>query len=556
MILDELKRKGINSTEKVIDYLNRNQNGLYFLPEYLANLIAEIAKANSPKSLINLKSNIGEILSKCSDIENILGLEINVENVELATYLNPNISFENTNPINYETEKRYDSVICFPPLGQKIEINGRKTPAEKLYISKSLELLNDKGTAIFVLPNNFLTAPIFEDLRSQILSDFGIKRIIALPQGIIRNTGIELSIIEISKNPIEKTNFYAFKNTILDKSAIMNNASDFTVSKDYLTERWDYSFHNPKHKKYEEQLNENETKKIEELVEITIGVPFKSDERLNSGNYQIVSPRNIANGIFESSTNDSFIQKTDLNNREQKAILKDGDIVFPRFYRDKIGVYVHSSNDNSFIANQHLIILRGKNADYVATYLNTENGISLFNQQIKRHARGNMIPTISLADLKNIQIPILPIADLELASKRKLEKLSYAELLKINDKYVSLKAEFALLKSEKTISAHEAQLNSMQNILNEVLNNQKNISDKLDNIKSTLSELSNDFKEIKNLPRDIEEKIARLNENLDSKLSNLLQDQKQIDFYIQEIKRWFDFYDILELKSQKYLPEA
>jgi hypothetical protein len=48
------------------------------------------------------------------------------------------------------------------------------------------------------------------------------------------------------------------------------------------------------------------------------------------------------------------------------------------------------------------------------------------------------MPTISISDLKNIEIPILPIEDLELASKRKLEKLSYAELLVIKEKYENL----------------------------------------------------------------------------------------------------------------------
>ena len=47
---------------------------------------------------------------------------------------------------------------------------------------------------------------------------------------------------------------------------------------------------------------------------------------------------------------------------------------------------------------------------------NVINNSYLFNQQIKRHARGGSIPIISIQDLTNIQIPILPIADLEYAT--------------------------------------------------------------------------------------------------------------------------------------------
>lgn len=556
MIIDELKEKGINTTERVVEYLSQNNNGSHFLPENLAELIAEIAKSSAPRSCINLNSNIGEILSKCVEIEKRLGIEINAQNIEIANYLNPKVDFDNSNPIKHNAHTKYDVVICFPPLGKRISINGRKEQSEILYISKSLELLNENGTAILLLPNNFLTAPVYEEIRSEIIENYGIKQIISLPQGVIRSTGVELSILEINRQTIEKTKFFAVKSKNLKPSEIVGKSADFEIPKDSLRERWDYNFHNPIHKKYEEQLRNYETRKIEELVEITMGVPFKSEERIELGNIQILSPRNIANGKFEPSDNDKYLNKSEFNNREEKAILKDGDIILPRFYRDKIGVYIHNSYKNKLIANQHLIILRGKNAEYVATYLNTENGINLFNQQIKRHASGNVIPTISLRDLKSIQIPILPIEDLELASKRKLEKLSYEELFKLNEKYISLKSEFNNLKKENIISAHEAQLSSMQETLNEVLSNQKEIATKLDGIKSTLVELTNDFKQIKDLPRDIDEKIIRLNENLDSKLDNLLKDQKQIDFYIAEIKRWFDFYDILETKSQKYLPEA
>ena len=557
MTIDELKEKGLDNMESVIKHYSRNRNGLYFLPGNLTELIAEIAKSNSPKSCINLNSNIGEILSKCDGIENRLGIELNAQNVEIAKYLNPNLVFNNSNPLYHNTLKKFDIVICFPPLGQRIEINGRKEQSEKLYISKALELLNENGIAILLLPNNFLTAPVYEDIRNEILRNYGLKLIISLPQGVIQSTGRELAILEISKQiTIEETNFLAIKSTNFNPLDIIIKEADFKISKDTLIERWDYNFHNPVHKKYEEQLKNFETRKIEELVEITIGVPFKSEERINSGNFQILSPRNITNGKFEPSENHKYINKSELNNQEEKAVLKNGDIVFPRFYRDKIGVYIHSSNGDNLIANQHLIILRGENAEYVATYLNTENGINLFNQQIKRHARGNKTPTISLKDLRNIKIPILPIVDLELASKRKLEKLSYEELLNIKEKYNSLKSEFNTLKKSNSISAHEAQLNSMQKTLEEVLKNTTVIENKIDDIRYTLVELTKDFKQIKDLPREIEVKILHLNENLDRKLENLLKDQKQIDFYIKGIKRWFDFYDILEVKSQKYLPEA
>lgn len=560
MTIDELISKNIKTLADFELLKNRSrQEGLFFVPDIISNIIADIAKVKNSKNAIVLNSNYGEISSKLAEIENIISIDINANNVELSKYFYPELTFINSDPLNYSITDKFDFVVTFPPLGQRLETNGRRTSSEILYIEKALELLNENGYAIFILSSSFLTAPIFAEQRNLILNKFGLRKIISLPQGTIRNTGIELSILVLTKTTASTTKYYTYINGFNINTAKPN----FSVSRDELSERWDFNFHNPKNQSYQEQLNENETKKIGDLVEICLGIPFNQDERKPSGNYKILSPRNILNGFLEETPSDNFVEKNSLNAREQKAILKKGDILFPRFNREKVSIYVHNSDDNKFIANQHIIILRGKNAEYVATYLNTDSGLNLFNQQINRHARGAVLPTISIQDLTNIQIPILPIANLEYASKSKLEKLSYDQLLEIKEKYDLLKIKYSSLKKEKVVSPHEEQLQSMQNTLQQVLANQQehtqkltNIENKIDDIKTVIFNLSVDFKEIQDLPREIEEKISRLNKKLEEQISNLHFEQKQIDTYIKEIKNWFEYYDLLETKSQKYLPEA
>jgi len=560
MTIDELTSKNIKTLADFELLSNRGrQEGLFFVPDTISNIVADLANISNPKNAIVLNSNYGEISSKLTEIESLVSIDINANNIELSKYLNPKLTFINSDPLSYSLSDKFDFVVTFPPLGQRLEIDGRRTSSEILYIEKALELLNENGYAIFILSSNFLTATIYTEQRNIILNKFGLSKIISLPQGTIRHTGVELSILVLSKFNTSKTDYYTYTNGFKINTAKPN----FSVSKDELKERWDFNFHNPKNQSYQEQLNENETKKIGDLVEICLGIPFNQDERKATGNYKILSPRNILNGFLEETESDNFVEKDSLNTREQKAILKNGDILFPRFNREKVSIYVHNSDDNKFIANQHIVILRGKNAEYVATYLNTDSGLNLFNQQIKRHARGVALPTISIQDLTNIQIPILPIADLEYASKSKLEKLSYDQLLEIKEKYDLLKTKYSSLKKEKVVSPHEEQLQSMQNTLQQVLANQQEhtekltiIESKIDDIKTVILNLSVDFKEIQNLPREIEDKISRLNQKLEEQISNLHFEQKQIDTYIKEIKNWFDYYDLLESKSQKYLPEA
>lgn len=561
MTIDELNSKNIKTLTDFELLTNRGrQEGLFFVPDAITKIVAYLANISNPKNAIILNSNYGEISSRLSEIENLVSIDINSNNIELSKYFNPELTFINSDPLNYSISDKFDIVVTFPPVGQRLEFNGRRTSSEILYIEKSLDLLNKNGFAIFIISSNFLTAPVYDEQRILILNKFSVNKIISLPQGIIRNTGIELSILVINNsNVVSNTDYYLVNSDFDIKSTIPN----FSVSKEELTERWDFNFHNPKNQKYKEQLDEIETKKIGDLVEICLGVSFNQDERKAKGNYKILSPRNILNGLFEETSNDNFIEKDTFNTRELKAILKKGDILFPRFNREKVALYIHNYDDNKFIANQHIVILRGKNAEYVATYLNTDSGLGMFNQQIKRHARGVAFPTISIQDLKNIQIPILPIADLEYASKSKLENLSYEELLDIKQKYDLLKTKYSDLKNEKAVSQHEEQLQSLQNTLQQVLSNQLEhtqkltiIESKIDDIKTVIFNLSVDFKEIQNLPREIEEKISRLNKKLEDQISNLHFEQKQIDTYIKEIKNWFDYYDLLESKSQKYLPEA
>lgn len=560
MTIDELKSSNVRTLTDFEFLINRGrQQGLFYVSDTISNIVADIANLTNPKNAIVLNSNFGEISSKLNGIENIVSVDINSNNVELSKYLNPDLTFINLDPLNYSISDKFDFVVTFPPFGQRLEFNGRRTSSEIFYIEKALDLLNENGVAIIILSSNFLTAPIYADIRNLIRIQFGLSKIIKLPQGTIRNTGIELTVLVIKKSNVLKTDFYSLISNFEIKTATPN----FTIPKEQLTERWDFNFHNPINQKYQELLNESETKRIGDLVEICLGIPINQEERQTKGNYKLLSPRNIVNGNLEETSNDNFIEKDNFNTREEKAILRKGDILFPRFNREKVAVYVHNSDEGKYIANQHIVILRGKNAEYVATYLNTDSGLNLFNQQIKRHARGAALPTISLQDLANIQIPILPIADLEYASKSKLEKLSYNELLEIKTKYDLLKTKYSSLQNERTVSPHEEQLQSMQFTLQQVLTYQQehilrltNIENKIDDIKTVILNLSSDFKEIQNLPRDIEERVSRLNKKLEEQISNLHFEQKQIDTYIKEIKNWFDYFDLLEAKSKKYLPEA
>lgn len=246
-------------------------------------------------------------------------------------------------------------------------------------------------------------------------------------------------------------------------------------------------------------------------------------------------------------------------------------------YIPKIGTSLVASDINSAkIKHQNLfqVVLKSEivTAEYLALFFRSDLG----KQILKSLTSGSFIPNINKSDIEEcvVSIPKLEEQNLLILTNQKLSKLQETvEQLKtelslnpknanvILDKFESIHGPLKQLSVEDEISRLlRKQVQSLQSTLteqhNEVITKLDNIDNKIDNIQAILSNLSNEFNTIKLLPREIEDKISRMSKSIDSQLSNISQEQKQLDFYIQEIKKWFDYYELLESKSRKYLPEA
>ena len=430
MITELLEDDSINNLNDLGKVINQQRSGMYFLPNNLTDFVATIIKKTNPKSCINLNSNLGEILSKLKDIDNSIGLDLNTDNIKVSKHFNPEIKFENINPLNFQTDEKFDTVITFPILGQKIEVSGKTRFSEELYIEKALDLINENGKAILILPEIFLRGSAFKEMRSTIMATTKIERIIDLPKRLIGSPLFGHSIIVLNKRYDGLVNFSKINEVNFTNYTEILNKQDFSIETCNLAERWDYFFHNPSNKEYEKELEPYKTQAVSELVEIVRGVPISSDKRNENGELLLLNWKSISNGELRLSTDEEFIDKKGLSKREQNAVLKIGDIVLRSILTKKQGFYLHSDPEKKIIAPSNSLILRGENAEYVATYLNTASGIKLFNQQIDRHVIGLVL---NIKDLQNIQIPILPLDYLKFASKSKLEKLQNQDLFIIKE---------------------------------------------------------------------------------------------------------------------------
>ncbi|TXD50454.1 MULTISPECIES: N-6 DNA methylase [unclassified Polaribacter] len=555
-LLDELKSQPKDfDKDEIIDFLASNQHFAYHSTQNdISWLMAQIGQLYKPQKIVDLSCGLGNILFHI-DYCNSEGFEIDKNIVDIANFISPTIKITNVDSLEYEHDEKYDAIISHFPFG-RTQINGRKDNFENVFITKSLDLLNKEGVLICLVPERLLYANNNEIFRENIIDENYLKGIISLPSGFFQKTAIKMSILIIEKNKSEKaTHFIQYSNSEETLNNFINNKSGFFIEKELLQKRRDTNYHHPKHSILEESLNNEETKRISELSKVIVGYNRQVIKK-EKGDFLLLQPRNIKNGLLSIFDSNSFLDKSDLNNRTDN-ILKEGDIVIPRMFNDFKKLYIYEGNSQPSVAGPHLIILRSQNNEYLRTYLTTIEGRELFNQQIQRNIKSGTMPLISVNDVKNFRIPILPIEDIHLLTKDNLGTLSQIQLKEIKDKLEKSNQLNSNLKEENlTLKARVSLTNEMISKLDLLINKTEIIESKIDKVLDQITILTQDFQKIKNLPRDEESKILRMQQQLDDKLNLLLKEKLGIKGYIDEIKIWFELWEMLEPESKKFIPQA
>lgn len=555
-LLNELKSQPKDfDKDEIIDFLASNQHFAYHSTQNdISWLMAQIGQLYNPKKVVDLSCGLGNILFHI-DYCNSEGFEIDKNIVDIANFISPTIKINNVDSLKYDYDEKYDAIISHFPFG-RTQINGRKDNFENVFIEKSLQLLNKDGVLICLVPDRFLYSTNIENLRKKIIEENHIKGIISLPSGFFQKTAIKMSILIIEKNQSkEATHFIQYSNSNETLNNFVIHKSGFFIDKEKLNKRWDTNYHHPKHLMLEDAFNNEQTKRISELSKVIVGYN-RAARKKEKGEFLLLQPRNIKNGLLTIYDNNSFIDKSDLNNRTDN-ILREGDIVIPRIFNDFKKLYIHEKNSQPSVAGPHLIILRSQNNEYLKTYLTTIEGRELFNQQVQKNIKGGTMPLISVNDVKNFRIPILPVEDIRLLTKDNLGTLTKIQLEELKEKLEKSNQLNSELKEENlTLQARVSLTNEMISKLDLLIDKTDVLDSKIDKVLDQIEILSKDFQKIKNLPRPDESKILRMQQQLDDKLNLLIKEKSGIKGYIDEIKVWFELWEMLEPESKIFIPQA
>lgn len=553
-LLAAIKASGVYITkDEILEFVvNDYRIQLHTTPNSISKLISLLSQSNHPKSAVDICCGTGNILYYLqNEIDDLTGVEI-VENVvELTKYFIPDLCIITADSFKYAFTRTYDLVVGNIPFGMRIEFDGKRIPVEEAFLRKAHELLTDDGRAIMLVPYSVLLGEQFQNFRNDFVNY--LQEIIALPSGIIRNTQIKTALLVLTKNQskdVKLSQLQQFEN--LNKE--YEDATHIIYHKEKLIERWDPEFHLSMENSFYKEPESFHTKELQDLAEIIKGKMIPADKLQLQGDYLYLKPIHIQKDRLNLNNRLEYIPKHALRESDYRYILQSGDIVISTILND-LKMYIYQTFDVPAIASTNIVIIRSSNQDYILSYLQTDEGKRIFKTQAEDLRQGAIIPHLSIKDLAGIKIPILPVSDLNSFGDVRISHSTAVCLRDALEQLRELKSKVQLLEKEKeNISDFKT---FIENRFNRLESQVEVVKNKLDDLLPILNELKTDFDHIQKLPREKEEKLFKLSQKIDAKFDSIYKkEQNTIENYIEEIKRWLDLWELLDLQSQKFLPIA
>jgi hypothetical protein len=622
-ILRLIESSAAKPSPKQILHLLQEQSeytGIRILPRETARLMAAIGKQYSPHTIIDINCRVGQVLHYCTYAQTRLGIDRNPQLIRLASYLYPKVKFMAGDILNYEIDpdfnlipseqvapeqaqlplplddtstqlirRAFDLIITALPFGQRIRHGGRNEPFEKLLLERALNLLGDEGVVVVLSPVNILTASLYEAFRKQVLQHFALDMVASLPAGTLLHTSVPSCILVIRNGKPNDTVYLAEyqRNTpeIIDN--LRNGTGSLQIPLNRIHNRWDRHFFDPRFDEIDAILQGENVKRLDDISKAIIrGYPFKSDERHEAGDYLILTPRRFRQGRIETrTTKRDHYATANASERFKRCIVQEGDILVGLI--SDPAVYIYKEDDPPAVAGSNVAIIRSHDSKYIGAYLQTTAGLNLFLSQADRKTAGATIRYLTIRDLKNIRIPILPLADLYAVSDEGIHTASVDEL-------EALKQELALPRQRLVdLATHQAdvdkptphlirealavyQAQDLQSMAQEsllphqILAFASFVDERFNRVDAALQALHAkaeqilalvqrnqlEIRRIKRTPRCEEEKLLRIYSGLNDIVDWVVNQRRTMQEYTEIVQHWLERWEILHKASQQFLSSA
>jgi hypothetical protein len=187
------------------------------------------------------------------------------------------------------------------------------------------------------------------------------------------------------------------------------------------------------------------TRRIEELATVVAGFSPRRIERRKAGQYLLIGGRNIRDGALVTTDADSYVDFFDRQSF-RRAIAEPGDIIVSTLF-DRRKVYIFQESDPPSVVNSSCAIIRSATqGNYIISYLRTLTGQQDFLAKAAQATGGRFIPRVSVGDLAQIEIPILPFSELTRLTDSRIQDSTSDELAELKGQLESKEDQIQQLK--------------------------------------------------------------------------------------------------------------
>lgn len=394
----------------------------------------------------------------------ILLLQIIQQDMELGGIIQPKELFEN---------QLFDRILTMPlwrPSSNTMEDFPERTSLSKLEVPESkiadgewheilfnLSLLDRNGKMVTLITNSTLANNLSVKTRQALVEKGYIESIIELPDRLLENTGIELYAVVLSYGNkgikfLDASQFYTEqrRRKDIDVTTVLENLDNPEVCRFESIESIAREGYNLLPKRYTLKTNIIDGVPLGEICNISRGLVISSKELddfvtdIDTGVRYLYTKDTDGDAVDYSQS--PFI---DVEKLKRKFTLLDNDTwLLGRTSPFKSNMLYVEGNDK-LVANGNqfsiTILPKYKNQyllPYLALYFNSKAG----REQIERFAVGQLIKSLSLKDLKTLQIPKVSI-------ERQKEVVNRIRMIETEIKTV--KEELKTLNRQKELIVEE-----------------------------------------------------------------------------------------------------
>jgi type I restriction enzyme M protein len=344
-------------------------------------------------------------------------------------YDNVEVLIANIYELNF-LNKRFDLICACPAFGVRALAADRNFMCreQEMVALENLSLhLEGNGRLVIILPGRITFASgKVNDLRQFIQTNYTIKEIDELPEGSLRFTGIKIYMLDIENTRPEDDDVIIRRYSASKKNQMatvegLEIKDDTFVMMQELQDQGNWSVDRIFAQQDEDYLKFMESTVHKDLLG-NVAQVFRGKALTRkdpSGNIGVINIKNI--GVYDIDYDElDYIEEED--RKVMNYLLQEGDVILPA-RGTAIRTAVFHEQNNPFIASSNVIVIR-PNANYLdSIYLKMFLDSPIGNKIISCAQQGTAVMNISYKDLKDLEIPVPPIAKQKEIAKQYSEEL-------------------------------------------------------------------------------------------------------------------------------------